>query len=154
VLRRPPHIHAFPLSPASDQPANPESLSVEPDRHPPVTSIDRQRVWSDGFSTAAWVLGALLLWIVILPHYLVRRGKAPLKGSAAPPVEPALRYAPAPTQSEAAYQPPPLTHDASEHAPLAMELNETMPTASCAVLEHLQVLPPTTRPPRKAAGQA
>jgi hypothetical protein len=53
-----------------------------------------QREWTDGFSTAAWVAGVLLLWIVIFPYYLVRRSKAPLKAS--DPVGPAVTQPPAP----------------------------------------------------------
>jgi hypothetical protein len=40
------------------------------------------REWSgDRFanSTAKWVIGSLLLWIVVFPVYLARRGRAPLK---------------------------------------------------------------------------
>jgi hypothetical protein len=42
------------------------------------------RDWSgDRFanSTTKWVIGTLLLWIVVFPVYLARRGRAPLKAS-------------------------------------------------------------------------
>jgi hypothetical protein len=32
-------------------------------------------------STAAWVLGMILLWIVVFPVYVAQRGRAPLKTS-------------------------------------------------------------------------
>jgi hypothetical protein len=42
-----------------------------------------QRQWpkQGGFANSAtgWVLGCILLWIVVFPLYLVRRGRAPLK---------------------------------------------------------------------------
>ncbi len=41
-----------------------------------------KREWEDGSSTAAWVLGTLLLWIVVFPWYLVKRGRVPLKEAA------------------------------------------------------------------------
>jgi hypothetical protein len=40
------------------------------------------RDWSaDRFanSTTKWVIGMLLLWIVVFPVYVARRGRAPLK---------------------------------------------------------------------------
>jgi hypothetical protein len=40
------------------------------------------RDWSgDRFanSTTKWVIGTLLLWIVVFPVYVARRGRAPLK---------------------------------------------------------------------------
>jgi hypothetical protein len=40
------------------------------------------RDWSgDGFAKSAttWVVGMLLLWIVVFPVYLARRGRAPHK---------------------------------------------------------------------------
>jgi hypothetical protein len=40
------------------------------------------RDWSgDRFakSTTKWVIGTLLLWIVVFPLYVARRGRAPLK---------------------------------------------------------------------------
>jgi hypothetical protein len=68
-----------------------------------------QREWSDGFSPAAWVLGVLLLWILVFPYYLVRRGKAPLKGSSAPaPLTQTPQYAP----------PTPPTPQTPQYAPL------------------------------------
>jgi hypothetical protein len=33
-----------------------------------------------GTGTSTWVLGCLLLWIVVFPYYLAKRGRAPLKG--------------------------------------------------------------------------
>jgi len=38
---------------------------------------------SGGNSTATWVVGCILLWIVVFPLYLAKRGKAPLKTQAA-----------------------------------------------------------------------
>jgi hypothetical protein len=35
-----------------------------------------------GSSTAVWVVGTLVLWIVVLPVYLFKRGKAPKIGAA------------------------------------------------------------------------
>lgn len=35
-----------------------------------------------GTSTATWVVGCLLLWIVVFPMYLFKRGNAPLKSQA------------------------------------------------------------------------
>jgi hypothetical protein len=64
-----------------------------------------QREWSDGFSTAAWVVGALLLWILVFPYYLVRRGKAPLKGSPSPAPVASFQQAP-PTLSAQGGQAP------------------------------------------------
>lgn len=46
-----------------------------------------KRDWSnDRFASSPglWVVGIVLLWIIVLPVYLVKRGKAPLKGSAVP----------------------------------------------------------------------
>ena len=43
-----------------------------------------RRDWSDsGFakSTTQWVIGSLLLWIVVFPVYLAKRGSAPLKSA-------------------------------------------------------------------------
>lgn len=43
-----------------------------------------KRDWgNDSFAngTATWVIGSLLLWIVVFPLYLSRRGKATLKGA-------------------------------------------------------------------------
>jgi hypothetical protein len=40
------------------------------------------RDWSDGSfadKTWKWVVGSLLLWIVVFPVYLVKRGSAPRK---------------------------------------------------------------------------
>jgi hypothetical protein len=40
----------------------------------------RGRRWPQGTlarSTAGWVFGCLVLWIVVLPMYLVQRGRAP-----------------------------------------------------------------------------
>jgi hypothetical protein len=37
-------------------------------------------------STAGWVVGCVLLWIVVFPYYLFRRGRAPLKSAAAAPL--------------------------------------------------------------------
>jgi hypothetical protein len=39
-----------------------------------------KRDWSgSGGGAATWVVGCILLWIVVFPIYLVKRGKAPLK---------------------------------------------------------------------------
>jgi hypothetical protein len=42
-----------------------------------------KRDWGGGFGTATWVVGCIVLWIVMFPIYLVKRGGAPLKD--APP---------------------------------------------------------------------
>jgi hypothetical protein len=42
-----------------------------------------KRDWNEGSGTLVWVLGSILLWIVVFPLYLVKRGRAPLKGAAA-----------------------------------------------------------------------
>jgi hypothetical protein len=42
-----------------------------------------KREWGDDSfanSTGKWVIGSLLLWIVVFPVYLSRRGRATLKG--------------------------------------------------------------------------
>jgi uncharacterized protein DUF2510 len=39
-----------------------------------------KRDWVEGSNTAVWVLGTLLLWIVVFPFYLWKRGRVPLKG--------------------------------------------------------------------------
>ena len=36
---------------------------------------------SGGTSTVTWVVGCMLLWIIVFPMYLVKRGNAPLKGN-------------------------------------------------------------------------
>jgi hypothetical protein len=38
-----------------------------------------KRDWRGGSGTATWVVGCILLWIVIFPIYIVKRGRAPLK---------------------------------------------------------------------------
>jgi hypothetical protein len=38
-----------------------------------------KRDWGNGSGTGTWVLGCILLWIVVFPVYLYKRGKAPLK---------------------------------------------------------------------------
>src|SRR5207244_8500604 len=45
------------------------------------------------------------------------------------------------------------TRSSRRFAAVGLHLDETLPTASCARLEHLQVLPPGTRPPRKLRGK-
>lgn len=45
-----------------------------------------KRDWSGGSGTATWVIGCVLLWIVVFPIYLAKRGRAPLKD---PPAGPA-----------------------------------------------------------------
>jgi hypothetical protein len=40
-----------------------------------------KRDWSGGSGTATWVVGCILLWIVVFPVYLAKRGKAPLKAT-------------------------------------------------------------------------
>jgi hypothetical protein len=40
---------------------------------------------SGGSSTATWVLGCILLWIVVFPMYLVKRGRAPIRNAPAGP---------------------------------------------------------------------
>jgi hypothetical protein len=79
-----------------------------------------QREWSDGSGTAAWVLGALLLWIVVFPYYLVRRSKAPLKGSTAPAPEVGFHDAPVALPAETGYEPPrtPIS-DMGQYSPLS-----------------------------------
>jgi hypothetical protein len=47
-----------------------------------------QRDWtgatgSGGTSTATWVVGCILLWILVFPLYLAKRGRAPLKSMSA-----------------------------------------------------------------------
>jgi hypothetical protein len=44
-----------------------------------------RRDWSGGSGTATWVLGCILLWIVVFPLYLAKRGKAPLKDAPTAP---------------------------------------------------------------------
>jgi hypothetical protein len=44
-----------------------------------------KRDWRGGSGTATWVIGCILLWIVVFPMYLVKRGGAPLKGAPAGP---------------------------------------------------------------------
>jgi hypothetical protein len=39
-----------------------------------------KRDWNEGSSTAVWVIGSLLLWIVVFPLYLVKRRRVPIKG--------------------------------------------------------------------------
>lgn len=41
-----------------------------------------RRDWGKGSGTATWVLGCVLLWIVVFPWYLAKRGNAPLKEQA------------------------------------------------------------------------
>jgi drug/metabolite transporter (DMT)-like permease len=42
-----------------------------------------RRDWTNGKymtnSTAGWVLGMILLWIVVFPVYIAQRGRAPFK---------------------------------------------------------------------------
>jgi heme/copper-type cytochrome/quinol oxidase subunit 2 len=38
-----------------------------------------KRDWSQGTSPTTWVIGMLLLWIVVFPVYLAKRGQAPVK---------------------------------------------------------------------------
>jgi hypothetical protein len=38
-----------------------------------------RRDWGNGAGTGTWVIGCILLWIVVFPVYLAKRGKAPLK---------------------------------------------------------------------------
>jgi hypothetical protein len=44
-----------------------------------------KRDWGGGFGTATWVVGCIVLWIVMFPIYLVKRGGAPLKDGPASP---------------------------------------------------------------------
>jgi hypothetical protein len=59
-----------------------------------------RRDWSGGGGTASWVIGCLLLWIVVFPWYLAKRGKVPLKDTpsvaavSAGPILPASPVAP------------------------------------------------------------
>jgi uncharacterized membrane protein len=50
-----------------------------------------QRDWSQAKfwkSTESWVIGCLLLWVVVFPVYIAKRGSAPLKSDTGPrPVE-------------------------------------------------------------------
>ena len=48
-----------------------------------------KRDWGDGSGTATWVIGCLLLWIVVFPMYLYKRGRVPLKDAPATPAVPA-----------------------------------------------------------------
>lgn len=72
-----------------------------------------RRDWSDvafARSTAHWVAGSLLLWIVAFPLYLVYRARAPLKSAVAPPT---TGWAPprAPTPTSASVPPPGMNDD-------------------------------------------
>jgi hypothetical protein len=40
-----------------------------------------KRDWPKGSSTPVWVLGTLLVWIVVFPFYLWKRGRVPLTGA-------------------------------------------------------------------------
>ena len=48
-----------------------------------------RRDWSNGSGAASWVVGCILLWLLVFPYYLAKRGKAPLKGAPAPVAVPA-----------------------------------------------------------------
>ena len=52
----------------------------------------RDAIGAAGSGTATWVLGCLLLWIVVFPIYLAKRGKAQLKDA---PSGPAVASPPA-----------------------------------------------------------
>jgi hypothetical protein len=43
-----------------------------------------KRDWPKGSSTPVWVVGTLLLWIIVFPFYLWKRGRVPLKGETVP----------------------------------------------------------------------
>lgn len=55
-----------------------------------------KRDWVEGSSTPVWVVGTLLLWIVVFPFYLWKRGRVPLKGETATErhMQPAMATAP------------------------------------------------------------
>jgi hypothetical protein len=42
-----------------------------------------KRDWGEGSGTGTWVVGCILLWIVVFPVYLAKRGKAPFKAAPA-----------------------------------------------------------------------
>lgn len=44
-----------------------------------------KRDWSGGSGTGTWVVGCILLWAIVFPVYLFKRGKAPLKDAPAHP---------------------------------------------------------------------
>jgi hypothetical protein len=52
-----------------------------------------KRDWSDvrgsgGTGTGTWVVGCILLWIIVFPMYLVKRGNAPFKTQTGSPIPP------------------------------------------------------------------
>jgi hypothetical protein len=55
-----------------------------------------KRDWPKGSSTPVWVLGTLLLWIVVFPFYLWKRGRVPLKGETVPATRMRAAVAPDP----------------------------------------------------------
>jgi Protein of unknown function (DUF2510) len=64
----------------------------------------------DRFANATWkwVVGCLLLWIVVFPVYLARRGRAPLRRTAAASsVAPSVGILPPHMQSARGYETPP-----------------------------------------------
>src|SRR4051812_37910073 len=51
-----------------------------------------KREWPNGSSTASWVIGCVLLWIVVFPIYLYKRSKTSPRRSVSAPIAQDVAY--------------------------------------------------------------